>query len=102
MVKLKIGDNVVLRAGKDKGKKGKVKKIFYKKQKVLVEGVNKVKKSMKVSQENPQGGHVQKDIPVHISNVALVSPKTGGPTRVRIEFKDKKKVRVAIKCGSQL
>lgn len=102
MQKLKVGDQVIILAGKDKSKSGKILSINFKTRRVLVDGINKSKKTMKPTQENPSGGIVEIDKPIHISNVALVSPKTNQPTRVRIENRDGKKVRVAIKCGSLL
>jgi large subunit ribosomal protein L24 len=102
MQKLKVNDEVIVLAGKDAGKKGKVKKINFKSNKVVVDGVNVVKKSVRPTQENPNGGFADLEKGIHMSNVAVVSPKTGGPTRVRIENKDGKKVRVATKCGSEL
>ena len=102
MQKLKLNDEVIVLAGKDRGKKGKVLKINSKTNRVLVEGVNTVKKAIKPTQEDPTGGIKDMEASVHISNVSIVSPKTGGPTRVRIENKDGKKVRVATKCGSEL
>ena len=102
MQKLKVNDEVIVLAGKDNGKKGKVTKINFKKNRVHVEGVNLVKKALKPIQENPSGGFADVEVPLHISNVAVVSPKTGKATRVRIETKDGKKVRVAVACGSEL
>ena len=102
MQKLKVNDEIIVLAGKDKGKTGKVLKIDLKNKKVLVAGVNVVKKAVRPTQENPSGGILDVEKPVHFSNVAVVSPKTKGPTRVRIEEKDGKKVRVAVKCGSVL
>lgn len=102
MQKLKINDEVIVLAGKDKGKTGKIQNLDFKKSRVLVEGVNVVRKALKPSQENPNGGFSDLEKPVHISNVALVSPKTKKATRVRIETKDNKKVRVAVACGSVL
>ena len=102
MQKIKVNDEVVILAGKDKGKTGTVEKIFGSKDKILVKGVNLVKKAVRPSQENPAGGFVEVERPVHISNLALISPKTKKATRVRIEVRDGKKVRVATKCGSVL
>lgn len=102
MQKLKVNDEVIVIAGKDKGKKGKVKKISFKTNKVFIDGVNLVKKSLKPTQENPTGGFAEIVKGLNISNVAVVSPKTGKATRVKIEEKDGKKVRVAVKCGSVL
>ncbi len=95
--KIKTGDEVVVLAGKDKGQKGKVLKIVKAKDRVIVEGVNIVKKHVKPSAENPQGGIEEKEAPIHISNVALVDPKSGEATRVGYEVRDGKKVRVSKK-----
>ncbi len=102
MQKLKINDEVVVLAGKDKSKTGKLKSINLKKKTVIVEGINVIKKSVKPTQENPTGGFADVEKPLHISNVAVVSPKTGKATRVKIEEKDGKKVRIAVACGSTL
>lgn len=102
MKKLRLNDEVIVLAGKDKGKKGKLLKIFEKKKRVLVEGVNTVKKSVKPTQEDPTGGLKDVEATLHISNIAVVSPKTGGATRIKIETKDGKKIRVATKCGSEI
>lgn len=102
MQKIKVNDEVVILAGKDKGKTGTVEKIFGTQNKILVKGVNLVKKAVRPTQENPAGGFVEVERPVHASNLALISPKTKTATRVRIEVRDGKKVRVAVKCGSVL
>lgn len=102
MQKLKVNDKVIVLTGKDKGKTGEVKRINFKRNKVFVEGVNMVKKAIRPTQESPQGGIVDMEAPLHISNIAVVSPKTNQATRVRIEERDGKKVRVAVKCGSVL
>lgn len=102
MQKIKVNDEVVILAGKDKGKTGTVEKIFGTQNKILVKGVNLVKKAVRPTQENPAGGFVEVERPVHASNLALISPKTKKATRVRIEVRDGKKVRVAVKCGSVL
>jgi large subunit ribosomal protein L24 len=102
MQKLKVNDDVIVIAGKDKGKTGKVDRINFKKNEVIVSGVNLVKKALKPSQETPQGGFAEVERPIHISNISVVSPKTKKSTRVRIENKDGKKVRVAVACGSVL
>ena len=102
MNKLKLGDEVIVLAGKDKGKTGKVKSISTKRNRVLVDGVNLAKKAMRPSQANPTGGIESVERSVHRSNIAIVSPKTKKGTRVRIETKDGKKVRVAVACGSVL
>ncbi len=95
--KIKTGDEVIVIAGKDKGLKGKVLKVIKSKDRVLVEHVNMIKKHIKPSTENPQGGIEEREAPIHISNVALVDPKSGKATRVGYEIKDGKKVRVSKK-----
>ena len=102
MQKLKQNDDVIIIAGKDRGKSGKVKKIYHSKNRVLIEGINRVKKAVAPSQENPAGGIVTVDRPIHRSNLMLQGPKTKRPTRVRIEEKEGKKVRIAVACGSVL
>lgn len=100
MKKLKVNDVVVVRTGASAGKTGKVLSINAKTNKVVVEGVNEVKRSIKPSQQNPEGGFATKNLPIHASNVALVDSKTKKPTRVGFEVKDGKKVRVARKSGT--
>lgn len=96
---VKKGDKVVVISGKDKGKEGTILEAYPKKERVLVEGVNYVKKHAQPSQDNPQGGILTIEAPVHVSNVMPVDPKSGQPTRVGYEVKDGKKVRIAKKMG---
>ena len=102
MEKLKVNDEVIILAGKDKGKTGTVLLVNRKKNRVVVKGVNIVKKTLKPTQENPNGGISDKEQSVHLSNVAILSPKTKKATRVRIESRDGKNVRVAVACGTVL
>ena len=102
MQKLKENDEVVILAGKEKGKTGTISKINWKQKNVVVAGLNTVKKAVRPTQENPTGGIMDVEAPLHISNIAVVSPKTKKATRVRIEEKDGKKVRVAVACGTVL
>ncbi|MFC5540831.1 MAG: 50S ribosomal protein L24 [Bacilli bacterium] len=97
---VKKGDKVKVITGKDKGKEGIVLAAFPKKDRVIVEGVNIVKKHMKPNQLNPQGGIVSQEAPIHVSNVMLIDPKTGEPTRVGYKIENGKKVRVAKKSGA--
>ena len=97
-LKIKKGDNVKVIAGKDKGKEGKVISVDVQKGKVVVEGVNMITKHSKPSQANPNGGIVQKEAAIDISNVMLVVG--GKATRVGFEVKDGKKVRVAKATGA--
>ncbi|PXW87707.1 LSU ribosomal protein L24P [Streptohalobacillus salinus] len=99
---VKKGDKVQVLSGKDKGKQGTVLAAFPKKERVLVEGVNIVKKHQKPSQDNPQGGILEKEAPIHVSNVLPIDPKSGEPTRVGYEERDGKKVRIAKKSGEAL
>jgi large subunit ribosomal protein L24 len=96
---VKKGDKVKVISGKDKGKTGVILTAFPKKDRVLVEGVNIVKKHMKPSQANQQGGIVSQEAAIHVSNVMLIDPKTGEPTRVSYKVEEGKKVRVAKKSG---
>lgn len=102
MQKLRQNDDVVVIAGKDRGKMGKLKKIYAKRNRVLVEGINMVKKTTSPTQEDPSGGIKTVNRPIHRSNVMVQSPKTKRPTRVRIEQREGKKVRIAVACGSVL
>lgn len=101
-MKIKSGDTVIVVAGKDKGKKGKVLEAFPKKDRVLVEGVNIATKSEKPNKTNPQGGIVKKEVPIHVSNVMYYDAKTGKGTRVGYKFVDGKKVRISKKSGEQI
>ncbi len=100
---IKRDDTVVVLAGEDKGKTGKVLKVLVEKQRVLVEGVNIISKHTKPSAKNPQGGIVKQEAPIHVSNVSLIDPKSGKPTRIAIKKTDDgKKVRVAKKSGEEI
>jgi large subunit ribosomal protein L24 len=104
MVKLHIrkGDEVIILTGKDKGQKGKVLKVLVKEQKAIVEGWNMVSKSMKPSAKNPQGGIVKQEAPIHISNLSLIDPKSGKPTRVSIKHDGKNVIRISKKSGEEI
>ncbi|WP_077623974.1 50S ribosomal protein L24 [Sediminibacillus massiliensis] len=99
---VKKGDKVQVIAGKDKGKQGTILEAYPKKDRVLVEGINIVKKHAKPSQDNPQGGILNQEASIHVSNVMPIDPKTGEPTRVGFEERDGKKVRIAKKSGEAL
>lgn len=96
---VKTGDKVKVLTGKDKGKVGVITKAFPKKDRVIVEGVNVIKKHQKPSQLNPNGGIVEKEAAIHVSNVMLIDPTTNEPTRVGYKVIDGKKVRVSKKTG---
>ena len=97
--KIKKGDRVIVLAGKDKGRQGQVIKVLPKDERVVVAGVNMVKRHTRPSQGDPQGGIKNKEAALHISNVAFVDPKSGEPTRLGLRIEDGKKVRVAKKSG---
>lgn len=99
---VKKGDKVMVISGKDKGKTGVILAAYPKKNRVLVEGVNIVKKHAKPSQLNPQGGIISQEAAIHVSNVMPIDPKSGQPTRVGYTEVDGKKVRVAKKSGEKL
>ncbi|MFZ2453069.1 MAG: 50S ribosomal protein L24, partial [Trichococcus flocculiformis] len=94
---VKTGDKVKVITGKDKGKEGVILKTFPKKDRVIVEGINIVKKHRKASQTNPTGGILEEAAPIHVSNIMLIDAKTGEPTRVGSKVVDGKKVRVSKK-----
>ena len=104
MNKLKIrkNDTVVVLAGEDKGKTGKVLKVLVEKQRALVEGVNIVNKSTKPNAKNPQGGFVKQEAPIHISNLSLIDPKSGKATRVAVKHEGKNVIRIAKKSGEEI
>ena len=99
---IKSGDTVVVISGADKGKTGRVLRVLTDKDRVVVEGINRVWKHVRPSQRNPQGGRIQKDAPIHVSNVMPLDPTTGKGTRVKFEARDGKKHRVAVKSGTDL
>ena len=101
--KIKKGDSVFVRSGKDKGRTGTVLQVMPKEGKILVQGVNVAVRHRKPTQDNPQGGIDRREAPMAISKVSVADPKTGKPTRVRFEVgKDGKKQRVAVKSGEKI
>ena len=100
--KVKKGDRVIVTAGRDKGKRGEVLRVYPDDERVLVSGVNVVKRHQKQSART-QGGIVSKESPVHLSKIAHVDPKTGGPTRIGFKILgDGRMVRFAKKSGEML
>jgi large subunit ribosomal protein L24 len=97
-LKIKTGDTVRVIAGDHKGSEGKVLTVFIEKNKAIVEGVNMIKKHMKPSAQNPQGGIVEKEAALQISNLSLINSK-GETTRVGYRIEDGKKVRYAKKSN---
>ena len=105
-MRIKTGDEVIVVAGKDRGKKGKVTQVFPGDDLVVVDGVNKMTKHLKPGRRGEKGQRIEFSGPVHVSNVMLADPKTGKPTRVRYETRgegdDKKKIRVAVASGTDI
>jgi large subunit ribosomal protein L24 len=99
--KVKKGDEVIVLAGKDKGKKGKILQVITEKSRVLVEGVNKVKRHTKPSRVSA-GGIIEKEASLHVSNVSLIDPKSGKATRVGYKFEGDTKVRIAKRSGEKI
>jgi len=99
---IKKDDTVIVLAGRDKGKKGKVQKVLVKEERAIVEGINMVSKSQKPSAQNPQGGIVKQEAPIHISNLSLIDPKSGKATRVAIKHEGKNVIRIAKKSGEEI
>jgi len=102
-LKIRKGDKVQVLSGKDKGKTGTVSRALPEKDKVIVDGVNVAKKHQKPTQAIQQGGIIDKDMPIHVSNVAIVCDSCSKPTRVGYRFEpDGTKVRICRKCGGDL
>ena len=101
-IHIKKGDTVYVNAGNDKGKTGKVLSVIPSKDRAIVEGVNMVKKHTKPNSKQPQGGIVEQEAGIHISNLQLIDPKSGKPTRVGYKMVDDKKVRFAKKSGEEI
>ena len=101
-MKIKRGDEVLVIKGKDRGKKGKVRKAFPKEGRIIVEGVNRVKRHIRRVAELRQTGIVEREAPIHVSKVKLICPKCGKPTRVGYKLLEDGKVRVCKKCGEEI
>ncbi|MEA3317887.1 MAG: 50S ribosomal protein L24 [Bacteroidota bacterium] len=100
---IKKGDTVFVNAGENKGQQGKVLEVFAIKNKAIVEGVNMISKHSKPNAENPQGGIVKIEAPIHISNLMVVDPSTGKPSRIGRKLNDEKKlIRYSKKSGEEL
>ena len=99
---IKKDDQVIVLTGEDKGKTGKVLKVFKETGRALVEGINMVSRSTKPSAKNPQGGIVKQEAAIHISNLSLIDPKSGKATRIRIEREGKSIKRIAKKSGEEI
>jgi len=104
MIKLHIkkGDMVYVLSGDDRGHKGRVLSVDRAKYRAIVEGANIVTKATKPSAKYPQGGLIKKEAPIHISNLSLIDPKSGKPTRIALRREDGKSVRIAKKSGQEI
>ena len=106
--RIKSGDEVIVVGGKDRGKKGKVLRVDPGKDRLYVEGLNMIKRHQRPQQvagaqrAEQVGGVIEREGPIHISNVMLIDPKDGKPTRVGIEIEDGKRLRVAKRSGARL
>jgi large subunit ribosomal protein L24 len=106
--RIKTGDEVIVVSGKDRGKKGKVLRVDPVKQRVYIEGLNMIKRHEKPRQvagaqrAEQVGGVIEKEGPVHISNVMVADPKDGKPTRMGVEIQDGKRFRIARRSGTRL
>jgi large subunit ribosomal protein L24 len=106
--RLKSGDEVVVIGGKDRGKRGKILRVEPKQQRVYIEGLNMIKRHQKPRQvagaqrAEQVGGVIEREGPIHVSNVMLVDPKEGKPTRVGVELHEGKRLRVARRSGSRV
>ena len=101
-IHIKKGDTVYVLSGEDKGKTGRVLAVLRDKDRAIVEGVNIVTKATKPTAQYPQGGLVKKEAPIHISNINLVDPKTGKPTRIAIKRENGKAVRISKKSNQEI
>ena len=102
-IHIKKGDTVYVNAGNDKGKTGRVLSVLVSKNKAIVEGINVVSKSAKPSAKHPQGGIIKMEAPVHVSNLNLLDPKSGKPTRIgRKKDEAGKTVRYSKKSGEEI
>ncbi len=101
-MKLKKGDNVIVIAGKNKGQTGKISVVHTATSRVIVDGVNKTKRHIKPRSSNEKGSTIEKESPIHVSNVMILDPKGNKPTRIGKKTVDGKNVRIAKKSGQEL
>ena len=101
-LRIKKGDTVYVNAGNDKGKTGKVLSVSPSENRAVVEGINMVSKHTKPNSKAPQGGIIKQEAPIHISNLNLIDPQSGKPTRVGYKMDGDKKIRFAKKSGEEI
>jgi large subunit ribosomal protein L24 len=99
-MKIKKGDNVIVIAGKDRGKTGKILRAFPERNTVIIEGINVKKKHQRPNRKTQKGQIIEIALPLHVSNVQLADPKSGKPTRISYKVEKGKKMRVAKRSGS--
>ncbi len=99
-MKLHSGDKVKIISGKDRGKTATVEKVYPKKNKALVPGINIVKKHVPPTEETPEGGYIEKSLPIDVSNVMVICSECNEPTRIGFTFEGGRKLRKCKKCGS--
>lgn len=100
--RVRKGDVVAVVSGDDRGKRGRVLRVFRAEGRVIVEGVNLVYKHLRRSQKNPQGGRIRREAPIHASNVMPIDTETNRPTRIRVRMDGAKRVRVSVQSGTVL
>ena len=100
-IKLRKGDEVIVLAGKDKGKKGKIVKMIPKQNKAIVSDINKVKKNQKPD-NNQAGGIIEKEMPIHVSNLSYFDNVTNNPVKIGFKFDNNKKVRIIKSTGKEI
>jgi len=103
--RVRQGDEVIVISGKDRGKRGKILRVEPKKERVFVEGLNIVKRHQRPTQTaagQQAGGVIEREGPIHVSNVMLVDPKDGKPTRIGVQIEDGKRLRVSKRSGARL
>jgi large subunit ribosomal protein L24 len=100
-IKLKKGDRVRVLTGKDVGKEGEITRVLVERNRVIIDGVNVAKRHQRATKATMQGGIIDKDMPIHVSNVAIVC-STDGPTRIGYRFEGDTKIRICRKCGKDL
>ena len=100
--RVRKGDLVAVVSGDDKGKRGRVLRVLVDDHRVIVEGVNLVHKHLRRSQQNPQGGRVRREAPIHVSNVMPIDPESNEPTRVRVQVEGGRRVRVSKRSGAAI
>lgn len=101
-MKLKKGDNIIIMTGKDKGKKGKIARVLVEKNRVVVEGLNMMKKSQRPRKSGEKGQIISIAMPIHASNIMIADPKTGKGSRIGIKTVGGKKVRISKKSNQEI